>query len=138
MRTCATASTISTTSIPPIPPTRPSRITAPRGFKGSAEHDGIVAFGGYERWLDADTQFGVDLARQAYAGVKTEYGMLQFGTFGTGCAAGKTTHRLRAVIAHPPLPTRVQAQPAIAVWHVGPFGYGFKNNVIHLITSRMF
>lgn len=54
------------------------------GFKGSTEQSGIVAFGGYERWLDANvTNSGYDLARQAYGGVKTAYGTLQFGTFGT-------------------------------------------------------
>lgn len=54
------------------------------GAKGSAEQGGIVAFGGYERWLDADATNGnYDLARQAYAGVKTAYGTLEFGTFGT-------------------------------------------------------
>lgn len=53
------------------------------GFKGSAEQGGVVAFGAYERWLDTDAALGIDLARQAYAGVKTAYGVLQFGTFGT-------------------------------------------------------
>ena len=53
------------------------------GAKGSAEQGGIVAFGGYERWLDSDGAVGIDLTRQAYAGVKTAFGTLQFGTFGT-------------------------------------------------------
>ncbi len=51
------------------------------GAKGSTEQGGIVAFGGYERWLDADTVIGLDIVRQAYAGVKTAYGTLQYGTF---------------------------------------------------------
>lgn len=54
------------------------------GFKGSAEQGGIVVFGAYEKWLDSDGSLGLgDLVRQGYAGVKTAYGSLQFGTFGT-------------------------------------------------------
>lgn len=53
------------------------------GVKGSTSSDGLTAFGGYERWLDADTQVGLDLVRQAYAGVVTSYGTVQYGTFGT-------------------------------------------------------
>lgn len=54
------------------------------GVKGSTEQGSLIAFGGYERWLDADsTNFGYDLARQAYAGLRTPYGTVQYGTFGT-------------------------------------------------------
>jgi hypothetical protein len=55
------------------------------GFKGSTEQNGIVGFGGYERWLDtqATTVGGYDLAREAYVGVKSEFGTVEFGTFAT-------------------------------------------------------
>jgi hypothetical protein len=53
------------------------------GVKGSAEQGGVTAFGAYERWLDADTIAGIDLARQAYAGVKGVWGVAQYGTFAT-------------------------------------------------------
>lgn len=54
------------------------------GFKGSAEQNGITAFGGYERWLDADsTNAGYDFQRQAYAGVKSGWGTVEYGTFAT-------------------------------------------------------
>ena len=53
------------------------------GVKGSASQGGITAFGAYERWLDADAQVVIDLVRQSYAGVMTEYGTVQYGTFAT-------------------------------------------------------
>jgi predicted porin len=53
------------------------------GVKGSTSQDGITAFGGYERWLDTDPVLGLDLARQAYAGVMTRYGTVQYGAFAT-------------------------------------------------------
>lgn len=53
------------------------------GVKGSASQGGLTVFGAYERWLDADAQAFVDLTRQSYAGVMTEFGTLQYGTFAT-------------------------------------------------------
>lgn len=54
------------------------------GFKGSTEQGGITAFGAYDRWLDGNsTNSGYDLSREAYAGVKTAFGTVQFGTFAT-------------------------------------------------------
>jgi hypothetical protein len=53
------------------------------GVKASAAQGGLTAFGAYERWLDADGIIGLDLVRQGYAGLMTEYGTVQFGTFAT-------------------------------------------------------
>jgi hypothetical protein len=53
------------------------------GVKASAAQGGLTAFGAYERWLDADSQVIIDIVRQSYAGLMTEYGTVQYGTFAT-------------------------------------------------------
>ena len=53
------------------------------GLKGSTSKDGLTAFGAYERWVDADAQLALDITRQAYAGLATSYGTVQYGTFAT-------------------------------------------------------
>lgn len=53
------------------------------GVKGSASQGGLTAFGAYERWLDADAQAAIDIVRQSYAGLMTEFGTVQYGTFAT-------------------------------------------------------
>ena len=49
---------------------------------------------------------------------------------------GERPRRLRAVIAQVPVAARIQAEPAVAVRHVGPFGQGLLDDVIHRAILR--
>lgn len=56
------------------------------GVKASVTEGSLTAFGAYERFLDNDAQFGVDLVRQSYAGLAAGWGTVTVGTFETAYA----------------------------------------------------
>jgi len=56
-----------------------------------------------------------------------QLGVLQAGAF----AVRKIAGGLRRQITQPPLATLVQAQPAIAVRHIGPLAHGLFYDGIH-------
>jgi hypothetical protein len=81
------------------------------GVKGSASQGGLTAFGAYERWLDADSEALIDIVRQSYAGLMTEFGTVQYGTFATAyMESGRKLDPFYATGA-----AGVGAQPAVDV-----------------------
>lgn len=52
------------------------------GIRGAVTEGSLTAFGAYERTLDNDGAGG-DVTRQGYAGLKSDYGTVKYGQFGT-------------------------------------------------------
>ena len=48
-------------------------------------------------------------------------------------AAGKAANGMGAVVAHIPVATRVQAEPAVAMRDIGPLGHRLFNYVVHAL-----
>ena len=59
--------------------------------------------------------------------------MVQQGSLGAGHTALKAATSLRGVISQVPMAAFIQAQPAIAVGHMGPLGHGLSDNIVHTL-----
>ncbi len=46
-------------------------------------------------------------------------------------AVGKVAQGLGALVAHVPMPARIQAQPAVTSGHIWPFGHGLFDDIVH-------